>query len=600
MSLICYIKEQDRVFSYSFLLKGCVMRNLLCKSALGIFLIWVVCLFPIFGHTENHALLIGIGKYKNRTLEGPPHDVAALRGVLASHYAFKTENIRTLIDGQAVKRRILAEIGQLTRRSRPGDCIFIYFSGHGTSRRDELLALPLPHGSGALVPADFDDNSGHSIEALMSQLIVGRRDLRPMLERLDRDRQVLMVFDTCFSGNSVRAAGDPQPAGLRRNIALAPKRVFPEEQYIGSFEENLSLDAPYPYQNIFYISASSENEIAKDIQQDLLYLYPTIDGKPHGALTDSLLRVLAGQVQVDTNNDGQWSQIELYEALKSNVQRRFRQTPQALPKEGKSAIALHSRPFFVRSAGSITPAAHEFQGSNPDLRIRVAADLAIVKARVSRIDGVRIVRDDPDLLITRDRDDIVLALPNGHPLCRFTAFESVQMIDRIRRHLRIQPIINLAYPRQQFNVGVDLRGPYQKRIIHEDEIFGFEIYTEKSAYVLLIDVDPAGVVHVLYPFDPSELQPLVAGERKEPNASYRALWPFGTETLKLFAFTHRPAELEILMGKENIHPDSPLFETLERLVGIDTAKFGPASPRRDAAQAVLKITSYARADMSVK
>jgi len=362
----------------------------------------------------------------------------------------------------------------------------------------------------------------------------------------------------------------------------------------------LKSEVPYPYRNIFYISASTENEVAKDIRRDTLHLYPTIDGKPHGALTDSLLRVLAGQVQVDTNNDGQWSQIELYEALKSNVQRRFRQTPQALPKEGKRAPALHTRPFFVRSAGSISPVAEASPGSNPDLRIRVAADLAPIKARISQIDGIRIVQINPDLLITKDRDDIVLALPNGHPLCRFTAFELVQVIDRIRRHLRIQPLINLAYPRQQFNVGVDLRGPYQKGIVHEDEIFGFEIYTEKSAYVLLIDVDPAGVVHVLYPFDAAELQPLAEGERKALSASYRALWPFGTETLKLFAFTHRPAELEILMGREDIHPDSPLFETLQRLVGIGTAEFGPASPRRNAAQSVLRITSYARADISIK
>jgi len=576
------------------------MRNVRCKSSLRVFLIWMICVFPMVADAENYALLIGIGKYKNRTLEGPPHDVTALRGMLASQYAFKTENIHTLINAQAVKSMILAEIEQLTRRSRPGDHIFIYFSGHGTSRRDELLALPLPHGSGALVPADFDGNSGQSIAALMSQLIIGRRDLRPMLERLDRDRKVLMIFDTCFSGNSVRAAGNHQPAGLSRHISLASKRVFNEEQHIGSFEDNLSFDDPYPYQNIFYISASSENEIAKDIQKDLLFLYPTIDGKPHGALTDSLLRVLAGQVQVDTNNDGQWSQIELYRALKSNVQRRFRQTPQALPKEGESAGALHARAFFVRSAGSLTPAAKRADRSKPGLRIRVAQDLMIVKARVSRIKGVKIVKNDPDLLITKDRDDIVLALPNGHPLCRFTTFESIQVVDRIQRHLRIQPIINLAYARQQFNVGLNLLGPYQKRIIREDEILGFEIYTEKTAYVLLIDVDPAGVVHVLYPFDASELQPLAVGERKILSARYRALWPFGTETLKLFAFTHRPAELETLMGQEDIHPDSPLFETLERLAGIRTAESAPVSLRKDAAQTVLKITSYAKADISVK
>jgi hypothetical protein len=232
-------------------------------------------------NAANHALLIGIGKYKTRTLEGPPHDVAALRGVLASKYDFNLENIHTLINQEAVKARILDEIKQLTIRTRPGDRIFIYFSGHGTSRRDNMMALPLPHESGALVPADFSADPSQSMEMLMSQLIVGRRDLRPVLEQLDRDRQVLMVFDTCFSGNAVRTAGVNNSLNLSRYIKLDSRSVFNEERSIGGFEDNLINDEPYPYQNIFYISASSENEIAKDIQRDLLYLYPTIDGKPH-------------------------------------------------------------------------------------------------------------------------------------------------------------------------------------------------------------------------------------------------------------------------------------------------------------------------------
>ena len=102
----------------------------------------------------NHALLIGIGQYQTRVLEGPPHDVAALKTVLASRYDFNTANIRTLVDQEANRKRILSELDQLIHRSRSGDRIFIYFSGHGTSRRDDLMALPLPHASGALVPAN--------------------------------------------------------------------------------------------------------------------------------------------------------------------------------------------------------------------------------------------------------------------------------------------------------------------------------------------------------------------------------------------------------------------------------------------------------------
>jgi hypothetical protein len=563
------------------------------KSTIWLIGVCLACHLPASSHAENHALLIGIGTYQQRTLEGPAFDVKALTSRLIRHYGFKRKNVRILVNQEADKSRILSEMQRLVKISRPGDRVFVYFSGHGTSRRDGLLSLPLPHASGALVPADFNWDSTKSIEDQVSQLIVGKRDLRPILAQLDQDRQVLVVFDTCFSGNTVRGFEEPTLAGVDRYIQLDPKSIFGEEQNIGDFADNLKPDEPYPYQNTFYISASSENETAKDIRTDLLYLYPTIDGNPHGVLTDSLLRVLDGQTPVDTNSDGRWSQIELYHAVRSEVQRRFKQTPQALPKEGENSVNLHDRTFFVRSAGSIISPGEIPIGLKSGLNLRVTDDLSDLSKSVSQIEGVKIVEQNPDLVLVKEHNDIVLALPNGHPIGRFTSFESQRVLDRVRRHLSIQPLIDLSYPKQQFNVSLELIGPYQKSIIREDEPFGFEFYTEKAVYVLLIDIDPAGAVHVLYPFDNTELQPMAPGLSKILDGKCRAFWPFGTETLKLFAFLKKPDELETLMGRQDLHPGSPLFETLEKMVGIRSRTFLDAPVENDAAQAMLQITSYA-------
>jgi len=291
------------------------------------------------------------------------------------------------------------------------------------------------------------------------------------------------------------------------------------------------------------------------------------------------------------------SQMELYTALRSLVQQRFRQTPQALPKQGGNAASLHDRAFFVRSGGGLATANRRPTASKATMRVRIAEQLPALNAHISKIDGVRIVNDDPDLIITKDEDGVVLALPNKHPLCRFTSFDIHRVVDRVRRHLRIQPLINLVYPQQQFNVEIELIGSYQKSIIGEDETFGFEIRTEKPAYLLLIDVDPSGAVHVLHPFDKSELQPLAPGEKKILTGRCRALWPFGTETVKLFAFTQKPKALEFLSGKEDIHPDSALFKELERMVGFHGMEPTRASERTDVAQAALYLTSYSKANM---
>lgn len=59
-------------------------------------------LFPLVGHAENHALLIGVGEYpvleKTRWLEGPPNDVRLLQKVLQQR-GFKHGHIRMLVDG---------------------------------------------------------------------------------------------------------------------------------------------------------------------------------------------------------------------------------------------------------------------------------------------------------------------------------------------------------------------------------------------------------------------------------------------------------------------------------------------------------------------
>jgi hypothetical protein len=305
------------------------------------------------------------------------------------------------------------------------------------------------------------------------------------------------------------------------------------------------------------------------------------------------LRVLDGHTPVDTNNDGSWSQIELYQAVRSEVQRRFRQTPQALPKEDENAVHLRNRTFFVRSAGSLIPPGGIPLGSKSIIKIRVADDLLDLRLSVSQIEGVRIVEKDPDLVLVKEQDDVVLALPNGHPIARFTSFESQRVLDRIRRHLSIQPLIDLSYPKQQFNVSLELSGPIQRSIIREGERFGFEMHSEKAVYALLIDIDPAGAVHVLYPFDKTELQPMGPGSSKILDGKCRAFWPFGTETLKLFAFLSRPDDLETLMGRQDLHPGSAEFEILEKMIGIRSRIFLDAPVKNDAAQAVLQLTTYA-------
>ena len=47
--------------------------------------------------------------------------------------------------------------------------------------------------------------------------IIGKRDLRPIFAELERERRVLVIFDACFSGKTVRSLrGDAGFPGMCR------------------------------------------------------------------------------------------------------------------------------------------------------------------------------------------------------------------------------------------------------------------------------------------------------------------------------------------------------------------------------------------------
>ncbi len=113
------------------------------------------------------ALLVGVGDYRQTSkLEGPANDVTALRDVLLRRWGFQAQDIRTLVDKQATRVNILAELVALANRSSANDEVLVYFSGHGTSALDagtqSAFSIPLPHSSGAFVPFDFEPQAGAS------------------------------------------------------------------------------------------------------------------------------------------------------------------------------------------------------------------------------------------------------------------------------------------------------------------------------------------------------------------------------------------------------------------------------------------------------
>ena len=99
-------------------------------------------LFPVIALAESHALLVGINEYAPGVgnLQGPVNDAVALSNALTGSWGFSPGNIKLIINRAATQANILDELAKLAERVKPGDFVFLYFSGHGTSRYQPGMA----------------------------------------------------------------------------------------------------------------------------------------------------------------------------------------------------------------------------------------------------------------------------------------------------------------------------------------------------------------------------------------------------------------------------------------------------------------------------
>lgn len=518
--------------------------------------LWILLLVPALASAGNIALLVGIDRYGSgaQPLEGAANDVAALREVLIAQWGFAPADVVTLVDVQATRAAILGELDRLMPRSRAGDLVLLYFSGHGTSARDRRLGLPLPYGSGALVPADFSRDG--TPQQQLGRLIVGRTDLRPRLEALDRGgRRVLALFDACYSGNSVR--------GLYRSALSAPPLSFRyvalpmrgdlgptvapgEDPDLCGFRCGTFQEEPYPYRHVVSVSAASEAEQAVDINRIWLPALPTHDGLTHGAFSDALLRVLLGELAADSNHDGRLSAAELQQAtLAFLLTRKLPHTPQLLPRleadvDGTTTEIALQRP--VPDTPAPTPAVGE------RLRVRLTGPVAAsLEPVLQPLPELGLDTSAPDIVVSRDGSDWLLLNPAGDLIARLPGPETGVLVDTLRRQAWIKTL--LAPVGAGFRLELELSGEARGVAAVEGQKVYFAVRSERPAHLLLLDIAPDGGIRVLYPKYTSELKPLPAevAVRIPPDDASRieVTPPFGTDQVLAFAFPEPEPLLEL-------------------------------------------------------
>ncbi|WP_035052775.1 caspase family protein [Andreprevotia chitinilytica] len=527
-------------------------------------LVLAALLAATLAHAESRAVLIGVGQYATKRierLEGPAEDVRAVRERLIGKLGFAPSAVTTLLDAQATRAGILAALGQLEGQTKAGDFILIYFSGHGSSYKDAGgfgAVAHLPYASGAWLPYDTELDIKKDVAG---SIIIGRRDLRPILEALDRGgRRVLVISDSCFSGQLVR--GTSRKSGLK--FVALPGAVDPLEA--ASELGNRHDPPPYPYHHVSMLSASNENEPAHDINTETLASWPTIDNKPHGALTDALLRVFDGQLGASVDSDGHASLAALHRAIDNFMNsRNYGQAPQMLPSIREDKDGLLTSPLPGLKAAPIR------QTGGADVSIELASNNAALRDQLTGLGGVKLTRRAADFTVSGDLSHLRLVDKAGDTVNETGDVNA--LLTRIRAESWLRGKLPVAGGRFDLLAELDpnTRGGNYLRC----ETLAVNVRAGAPVWLLVLDVDSSGTFTTLYPNNRAEIRQLAANEVTvipglRPQDRIQVTPPFGIDHLYVFAFNRKPDFLDALAG-QRFGAGQPLAEQFAAGLNKETA-----------------------------
>ncbi|GGJ28980.1 caspase family protein [Deinococcus roseus] len=200
---------------------------------------------------ENRALLVGLAEYKDpkANLRGPEVDVKLI-GEVIGELGFKPDQVHTLMNQQATRANILNQMRTwLTEGVGPNDKVIFYYSGHGAQVNDRS--------------GDEADGCDESIVPYDLNLILDD-EIQNVLDGV-KAREVLVMFDSCFSGTVTKSLFD-----IDEDVDADSK--FWEKSSTGcglasnkDFTlDDGALDASKAAENQRYIefSAAAENQVA--------------------------------------------------------------------------------------------------------------------------------------------------------------------------------------------------------------------------------------------------------------------------------------------------------------------------------------------------
>jgi len=516
-----------------------------------------------FAWAANHALLIGVSELKHysedKHLKGPLYDIPVMKELLIRRLGFSAANVKVLEHEAANAANITQALADLSTITRPGETVFVYYSGHGLQLPDDTS-----NASGFASDGMNEAIAPYDANPLTNENFIRDYAIGQQLDKLS-GRQVIYMADACHSASGTRAV-----LGTKKAIYRALPTIFPNEEAVrGLGRQNAAKSTKVNDTyfetlppNLLFIAAAQVGQKAEDLVNGRASL--TFDGKPHGNLTDAFVRAFNGELKGEITNR------DLKGFLISKVSSRSSHEPSF-----ETNAANLDKPFVARSVGAPNAASAPETPARADARemllvgfIDIAEEAAlkdqVAKAIAPELFTYAQKNEVPEVAFRNKDGRIELVLQNGQVIAtnapttfgkRAVGVKNKKkfgepdgdLIEGLNIVAKSKQLMQLGKSRGSFKLTLEAAdGRYR---FHKDEELFFNLKSEKDASILLLNVTQNGEINVLLPNGISRNATAKKNviTKIPSDETFFVKEPFGTDGLKAFAFVTAPPFLKDLI-----------------------------------------------------
>ncbi len=235
-------------------------------------IISLLCTFIVLGsEAKNRALLIGISNYSPQynwnTISGT-NDIDLIKGVLEGF------TIKELRNEDATYNNIIKELERLIKQSKPGDIVYIHFSGHGQpvedydgDEADGWDEAFVSYDAGEKYIQGVYEGDKHLIDDTLNGL------LEQLRVKLGSSGALYVVMDACHAGEIFRGEDDDDEAPIRGSIIGISKN---DKYYVAKLNtvKHYLIAPDSTKANIVMMEACRSYQVNREIKRDEKYYGP--------------------------------------------------------------------------------------------------------------------------------------------------------------------------------------------------------------------------------------------------------------------------------------------------------------------------------------